>query len=228
VTPPRVIMLCALAALPGCKRGSGSRASPSPSVAGPVLPEVRVTLDGGPFLFSYYGEDGKLHDAPSIERIPAGARRQVLVRDLGRTPAELQTDRYLYLADLRGPIGEEGLATSVVSRYQFEAQDDPHMPLPGEPSEETASDGGRELRVIVYGTSWCGACKAARDFLRGHHIPFIEKDIEKDQAAENELARKAKRAGLKLGGVPVLDVAGQLVMGYDPGTLSRLWAKAQR
>jgi glutaredoxin len=221
----RVLLLCALASLPACKRAP--RTETSTRDAGQGLPEVRVTADGGPFLYSYYGEDGKLHDAASVEQIPAAARRQVLVRDLGRTAADLQADRYLYLADLRGPIGEEGIATSVVSRYQFEAQDDPHLPSLGGSTEE-AGDGGAERQVIVYGTSWCGACKAAREFLRGHHIPFVEKDIEKDQAAENELARKAKRAGLKLGGVPVIDVAGQLTMGYDPGTLARLWAQAQR
>jgi glutaredoxin len=192
-----------------------------------TLPEVRVLPDGGPYLFSYYGEDGKLHDVQSVEQIPQPARRQVLVRDLGRSPAELQTDRYLYLADLHGPIGTDGISASVVSRYRFDAQGDPSMPTVGGVGDEPG-DGGAERRVIVYGTSWCGACKAAREFLHGHHIPYIEKDIEKDAAAENELARKAKRAGLKLGGVPVIDVAGQLTMGYDPGTLTRLWAQANK
>src|ERR1700690_4413575 len=97
----------------------------------------------------------------------------------------------------------------------------------GDEGGETG-DGGNERRVIVYGTSWCGACKAAREFLHSHHIPYVEKDIEKDAAAENELARKAKGAGLKLGGVPVIDVAGQLTMGYDPNTLPRLWAQANK
>jgi glutaredoxin len=221
---PRFIPLLALLVSLGCKQSL--RAAVGPSDAGPLLPEVRISADGGPYLFSYYGEDGKLHDAQSIDQVPAGARRQVLVRDLGRSPAELQTDRYLYLADLRGPLGEGGVATSLVSRYQFDAQDDPNLAVPGGGGEESEGDGGGGDRVIVYGTSWCGACKAAREFLHGHHIPYVEKDIEKDAAAESELARKAKRAGLKLGGVPVIDVAGQLTMGYDPGTLSRLWAQA--
>ncbi len=224
MTASRLILLCLLVLPLACKRASST--SITAGDAGQGLPEVRVTSDGGPYLFSYYGEDGKIHDASEVDKIPASARRQVLVRDLGRAPSELQTDRYLYLADLSHPMGDEGFATSVVSRYQFDAQDDPHLALPGDALDET-SDGGSERRVIVYGTSWCGACKAAREFLHSHHIPYIEKDIEKDQAAESELARKAKRAGLKLGGVPVIDVAGQLTMGYDPGTLSRLWAQAQ-
>jgi glutaredoxin len=220
-----MILLVVLASL-ACKKSAVVKAD----AAEAALPEVRVLADGGPYLFSYYGEDGKLHDAQSIDQIPKSERRQVLVRDLGRTPGELQTDRYLYLADLRGSVDAEGIPTSVVSRYRFDAQDDPSLAGPSGSEGEGAEggDGGSERRVIVYGTSWCGACKAAREFLHGHHIPYVEKDIEKDAAAENELARKAKRAGLKLGGVPVIDVAGQLTMGYDPGTLTRLWAQANK
>jgi glutaredoxin len=222
---PGCVAALALMAPLGCKRGEATVDAGEAS-----LPEVRVLADGGPYLFSYYGEDGKLHDVQSMDQVPQAARRQVLVRDLGRTPSELQSDRYLYLVDLRSSAGTDGLTTSVVSRYRFDAQDDPAMPALGGAGDEAdgSSDGGINRRVIVYGTSWCGACKAAREFLHGHHIPYVEKDIEKDAAAEAELARKAKRAGLKLGGVPVIDVAGQLTMGYDPGTLTRLWAQANR
>jgi glutaredoxin len=184
------------------------------------LPEVRVEPDGGPYLFSYYDKDGKLHDSDALAAIPKDARRQVLVRDLSRSPTALKTDQYLYLADVRSPPPSDGYPTSVVSRYQFEAA--------GEGGADSAAteeaDGGSPDAVVVYGTSWCGACKAARTHLRDHHIPYVEKDIEKEPAAAQELARKAKKAGLKLGGVPVIDVFGQLMMGYDPGTIDRAWA----
>jgi glutaredoxin len=206
-------------------------AQPTPrSSAGPAashhedqsadLPEVRVEPDGGPYLFSYYDKDGKLHDADTLAAIPKESRRQVLVRDLSRSPGALKTDQYLYLADVRSEPPSDGYPTSVVSRYQFEAAGDV---APDSAAGEDA-DGGESAQVIVYGTSWCGACKAARSHLSDHHIPFVEKDIEKEPAAAQELARKAKKAGLKLGGVPVIDVFGQLMMGYDPGTIDRAWA----
>src|SRR5450432_4406858 len=120
-----LFLLLVVPALFACKQG-GATARIDAGEQG--LPEVRVLPDGGPYLFSYYGEDGKLHDVQSIAQVPEAARRQVLVRDLGRTPAELQTDRYLYLVDLHGPMQAEGFTTSVVSRYRFDAQDDPSMP----------------------------------------------------------------------------------------------------
>lgn len=36
------------------------------------------------------------------------------------------------------------------------------------------------------------------------------------------MARKMKRAGMQLGGVPVIDVRGKLMLGFDPNELERL------
>ena len=146
------------------------------------------------------------------------------MRDSSRSPAELKSADYIYLADLRGEPPTDGYTTSVVSRYQFDAQGDVAPDTGG----EDTTDGGAPREVIVYGTSWCGACKAARAHLHDAHIPFVEKDIEQEPAAAQELARKAKRAGLKLGGVPVIDVLGNLMMGYDPGAIDGAWAQARR
>jgi glutaredoxin len=187
--------------------------------SGSALPQVRVLAGEDHYLLSWYDADGKIHDTTRLAEVPAEARRQVLVRDLARTPADLQVDRYLYLADLSGTAPSDGYPTSVVSRYSFEAQDDPNLPALG--SESTLPDGGGAA-VIVYGTSWCGACKAARDHFHARHVPFVDKDVEKEPAAAAELARKAKQAGLHVGGVPVLDVHGHLLMGFDASAVDRL------
>jgi len=215
-------LLCPIVA--ACHRGAAATAAAD---AGPadVLPVVRVVPDGGRYIFTWYGPDGKVKDADSLAKIPAAARRQVLVRDLSRSPAALESDRYLYLADLSKAPPDDGWPTSIVSRYTFEAQDDSNLPALGEEDDASAgSDGGARPLAIIYGTSWCGACRAAREHFRERHVPFVDKDIEKDPAAERELERKAKRAGLRLGGVPVLDIGGQLMMGFDPTTVDRLLA----
>jgi glutaredoxin len=69
--------------------------------------------------------------------------------------------------------------------------------------------------VSVYGTSWCGACRAAREYLARRHIPFNDYDIERDSSARRELAEKQARAGVHFGGVPVLDVNGKLMEGFN-------------
>jgi glutaredoxin len=213
-------MLLVLALASSC----GHRLAPGApdASADSVLPRVRVLPGGDHYLLSWYDAEGKIHDSSRLADIPAEARRQVLVRDLFHTPAELQADRYLYLADLSGAPPSDGYPTAVISRYSFEAQDDPSLPALG--GESTLPDGGGSP-VILYGTSWCGACKAARAHLRSRHVPFIEKDIEREPAAASELTRKAKQAGFHLGGVPVLDVHGHLLMGFDASTVDRLLAQ---
>ena len=53
-------------------------------------------------------------------------------------------------------------------------------------------------------------------------MPYTERDIEKDPGAGEELAAKRAKAGIKGNGVPVFDVAGRLVEGFNPETLRRL------
>jgi glutaredoxin len=76
--------------------------------------------------------------------------------------------------------------------------------------------------VIVYGTSWCGACKAARQFLTARKIPFLDKDVERDGAAARELAEKGARLGVPTDRVPVLDVRGRLLLGFDQARLEAM------
>lgn len=76
--------------------------------------------------------------------------------------------------------------------------------------------------VIVYSTTWCGYCRKAKAWLKKKGVDFTERDIEKDAGAADELARKAQAAGVKPGGVPVIDVKGTLVLGFDEARLDQL------
>ncbi len=63
--------------------------------------------------------------------------------------------------------------------------------------------------VILYATAWCGYCKSMRQFLNENHIQYTEYDIE-----QSEQARK-QHAALNARGVPVLDIKGTIIYGYD-------------
>lgn len=82
--------------------------------------------------------------------------------------------------------------------------------------EETSSE------VVLYSTSWCGYCAAARTFLERRGVEYVEKDVEKSSSARSELQKKKRKARLKGEGVPVIDVRGRLVMGFDAAQLDRL------
>jgi glutaredoxin len=76
--------------------------------------------------------------------------------------------------------------------------------------------------VTIYGTSWCGACKAARQYLTQRRIPFADKDVENDPAAARELQEKASKMGIPTDRVPVIDVRGRLLQGFDRARIDAL------
>ena len=80
--------------------------------------------------------------------------------------------------------------------------------------------------VTIYGTSWCGACKAARQYFTGRKIPFADKDIEHDADAARELAAKASKMGIPTDRVPVIDVRGRLLLGFDRARIEMLLGEA--
>jgi glutaredoxin len=77
-------------------------------------------------------------------------------------------------------------------------------------------------RVIVYGTSWCGFCRRARSYFTDRGIPYIDKDVERDPEARAEVGRKCVATGSTFtGGVPVLDVDGEIIHGFDVQRVER-------
>jgi glutaredoxin len=91
-----------------------------------------------------------------------------------------------------------------------------------EAAAPTAGVAANTTEVIVYSAEWCGYCKKAMAWLGKKGIPFVEKDVEKDPGADRELKQKLKAAGMRAGGVPVIDVRGKLVVGFDRGRLQAL------
>jgi glutaredoxin len=73
--------------------------------------------------------------------------------------------------------------------------------------------------VTLYGTAWCTYCSQARTWFTSHHIDFEDKDVEKDAAAAQELARRADEEHVEVHGVPVIDVHGKLVSGFSVGQI---------
>jgi glutaredoxin len=71
--------------------------------------------------------------------------------------------------------------------------------------------------VVVYTTSWCGWCRKTLAWLDREGVDYVNKDIEADPDHREELIRKAGRAS-----IPVVDVDGTLIRGYDPGRMEAL------
>jgi len=86
--------------------------------------------------------------------------------------------------------------------------------------DSLARAGGKS--VVLYTTAWCPACTQARTWFRQRGIPFVEHDIEKDQQADREYARKCARIGQAPGRVPGVEIGGRLMIGFAPGRVESL------
>jgi glutaredoxin len=172
--------------------------------------DVRGEADG--LLLVWYDAQG-IHTATKRSEIPEARRAQVRVDSLNVAPdARLDPD-HLYVADLRNAAADGRYPIRKASRTWFDSQVDREKPAP---PEQKADD------VVIYKAAWCGVCKSAAGFLKQRHVPFIEKDIEKDPAAAAEMQRKASAKGLHPTGVPVIDYHGELLLGFDQQRLSQL------
>ncbi len=67
-------------------------------------------------------------------------------------------------------------------------------------------------QITIYSTTWCAFCKTEKQYLDKLGIAYTEKDIEADKAAYEELM--AKNGG-NFQGVPVTDIAGEIILGFD-------------
>jgi len=73
-----------------------------------------------------------------------------------------------------------------------------------------------EGTVIVYSTEACPWCRVAKDFLKENNIEFESKDVAEDEAARNELLEKSGRMG-----VPVLDIDGKIIVGFNQEAIEK-------
>jgi len=83
----------------------------------------------------------------------------------------------------------------------------------------------RDVNVIMYSTEWCPYCKKARAFINAlPGVRLTEYDIESSKTRSQEMLSKSGGST----GVPVIDVEGNIIKGYNPAAISAAVSKAQR
>ena len=71
-------------------------------------------------------------------------------------------------------------------------------------------------KVTVYSTQTCPYCTYAKDFLKENKIAFEDIDVGKDRKKAQEMIEKSGQQG-----VPVIDIGGQIVIGFDKEALMK-------
>lgn len=74
-----------------------------------------------------------------------------------------------------------------------------------------------QLKVRVFTTSTCFCCAALKQFLKEYNIKFEEIDVSEDEKGREEMIEKSEQMG-----VPVTEINGEIVIGFDKEKISKL------
>lgn len=72
-------------------------------------------------------------------------------------------------------------------------------------------------RVILFTTPSCTYCRSAKQYLRQRGVPFKDVDVSRDSTAARDMVRRSGQQG-----VPVIDIGGKIVVGFDRPKIDRL------
>ncbi len=75
----------------------------------------------------------------------------------------------------------------------------------------------RKPRVLVFTTRTCPWCVRVKKYLREQQVTFHEVDVSRNPSAARDLVRKTGQTG-----VPVVEIDGKPVVGFDRGKIDRL------
>ena len=73
------------------------------------------------------------------------------------------------------------------------------------------------LKVIVYSTPICPYCHMVKDYLKSKSVEFEDVDVSIDSVKAEEMVKKSGQMG-----VPVLEINGKIIVGFNRPEIDRL------
>lgn len=73
------------------------------------------------------------------------------------------------------------------------------------------------MTVKVYSTPACPWCAVTKNYLKSRNVPYEDIDVSRDRAAAAEMVRKSGQRG-----VPVIDIDGKIIVGFDQAAIDGL------
>jgi len=71
--------------------------------------------------------------------------------------------------------------------------------------------------VIIYSTPTCVYCKMAKEFFKKNNIQYTDFNVAEDPKAREEMVKKSGQLG-----VPVIDIEGEIIVGFNQKELERI------
>lgn len=72
-------------------------------------------------------------------------------------------------------------------------------------------------KILIYSTPTCPYCHMAKDFFKENNIIFTDFNVAEDKKAREEMIKKTSQMG-----VPVIDIDGEIIIGFDKSKISEV------
>jgi glutaredoxin len=245
----QLLLLTATLASVACKKPTTDKstdASTTPKAN--VLPELEVKADTPNLLLTWIDDKGDFHVAQKPADVPTEGRAKVRVVVTNR---EEGTGALVYVTNLdeTNAVGAYRLKTMPRAEWEelgaskrkarLEALAPSALPSAGVAPGTEPADGkpagaqpaakapATGIVVIIYGAEWCKPCHDAERYLKQRGATVIKKNIDDNEVAAEEMQKKLARAGRSGASIPVIDIMGQIQVGFSPAALEQALATAR-
>ncbi len=241
------LLLALSLSLAGCRK----QATPAPSDdTGAVpkpdeLPPLELKEDTANLLLTWSDDKGDFHVVQKPAEVPKEGRAQVRVV---LTTREEGTGKLVYVSNLNEvtPTGAYRVKTMTRAAWdelgagKRKARLEALSPSAVPAAAESAAPGARAdaanapkkalasgISATIYGASWCKPCHDTAKYLKQRGVTVVDKDIDENPVAAAEMRQKLERAGRSGSSIPVIDLMGQILVGFSPMALDQAIAAAK-
>jgi len=95
-------------------------------------------------------------------------------------------------------------------------------PAPADTAAAPAAPDAGQCTITIYSTPTCKYCKQAKEYFEAKGYPVVYTDITKDPAARKTMETQAAAQGVNITGVPVIDICGTMLNGFQPAEIDRV------
>lgn len=233
----------------GCKKPAQDTATDSgtaPQAA--ELPPLEVKADTPNLLITWIDDKGDFHVSMKPADVPTEGRKQVRIVVTNR---EEGTGKLVYVTNLDETTATGAYRLKTMPRTEWEelgaskrkarlealapsaapSGAPPTTPEPGDAKPPGGAAGGKApatgVVAIIYGADWCKPCHDAERYLKQRGATVIKKDVDNNEVAADEMRKKLERVGRAGASIPVIDIMGQIQVGFSPAALEQAIATAK-
>jgi glutaredoxin-like YruB-family protein len=81
----------------------------------------------------------------------------------------------------------------------------------------------KKMEVKIYTSPTCQWCKKLKEWLKKNKVAFQEFDVSEEEEYRDELINKSNQMA-----VPVIDIDGKIIVGFDEKQLEELLGKKKK